>query len=308
MPVAVASPSVAGRPGPPQPAPARPSPPPRLGPSWPAPARLGVEPSCPGVGRTALVGARRAGVCGAGARRGVCTGVCRAGWWSGVLPVVGAGVVVAGCGRAWWEEWQCRGEVGRRAWVGGAGGLWVRAPWRAEGAVRFWGRWCGVLTSRRKRRCGWIPIGGRRSWRASAARVRRRPRKAPRPPSRLAGRPRPGQRRATTVSKRDESCLWRADRVRGFRPPARQSGCRSRAPTLGEAPSSARALAHLIGTNSGRVRAECAGRPSVDGMALRLRSMSLRCSRARAVVGKSVASPSPTWSWFAVTNSRVWCS
>ncbi|SCF88220.1 Type III restriction enzyme, res subunit, partial [Streptomyces sp. Ncost-T10-10d] len=41
-----------------------------------------------------------------------------------------------------------------------------------------------------------------------------------------------------------------------------------------------RGRAHVMGMNSGRVRAEWAGRPSAEGMALRLRSMSLRRSRA----------------------------
>ena len=40
-----------------------------------------------------------------------------------------------------------------------------------------------------------------------------------------------------------------------------------------------RRLVHVVGVNSGRVRAEWAGRPSAGGMALRLRSLSLRCFR-----------------------------
>lgn len=62
------------------------------------------------------------------------------------------------------------------------------------------------------------------------------------------------------------------------------------------------------GSKSGRVRAEWAGRGSAEGMVLRSRSLLLRSSRAWAVVGKSVALPLPTRSWFMVTKSRVACS
>lgn len=51
---------------------------------------------------------------------------------------------------------------------------------------------------------------------------------------------------------------------------------------------------HGIGANSGSTRAEWAGRAGAEGRVSRPRSTVLRCSRARTVVGKSVAAPLST--------------